>query len=415
MWRGLRKHVFRERVHIFRGTLPVAFEPRLVLAWPHLTLRAADFPECFHHQPSANDIYKGTPIGSLSERTRGVVLASAARLILSDLYPRDEICDAVAGLCANGTRRSQMNAGYDWLRNGRRVECKTSLLQWLQTERLWRAKFYNVKLALDGASCEAAFDELLVCVCSPTHLYIHTHDLEMGVSTTGIKTSSVGCNIQLSGPCGETNWRVALSKILRKFEINKNPCKRLAEVPLHDHRILAALMIHVVPETEREYSGVPWACLSSSARGLRIEMLVRQVDILRYGECVVDRPDIRTRCNGSWLSPGQAEYDWKLSGRRIECKSSKFIYSRSSSFWSLSFHRIRFERNDELRLACYTPAGIYVYGYVSELDSHHGAPAHGKQRSFSGPRNQTDWAVAFEAVRDKLSGKGCELIAVILW
>ena len=56
------------------------------------------------------------------------------------------IADAASGQRVNGARRGQNSAAYDWLRNGRRVECKSAQLRWNRTLDNWLFQFRAVSV-----------------------------------------------------------------------------------------------------------------------------------------------------------------------------------------------------------------------------------------------------------------------------
>merc|ERR1712050_549437 len=98
----------------------------------------------------------------------------------------------------NGRCRSRNGAEYDWLCNGRKVECKSSQLRWDVHRKCWVFRFSNVKLFSHGGSSGAAFDDLLLALYTPRGIYIYSHDLTTGVATNGKITGVSGCVVHLS-------------------------------------------------------------------------------------------------------------------------------------------------------------------------------------------------------------------------
>ena len=101
---------------------------------------------CLHEQPTkTQNAFDNDDLLNLSPNRRGRALEAATRRILGGMYPRAVFEDAVPGSCVNGAPRSQHMAEYDWLMDGRRLECKSSLLSWRRghqirfLHRLWQA------------------------------------------------------------------------------------------------------------------------------------------------------------------------------------------------------------------------------------------------------------------------------------
>ena len=118
-------------------------------------------------------------------------------------------------------------APYDWLRDGRRVACKSAGLTWDAGTRRWKLLFQSVKLGGEGE--EAAFDELLLAAYTPRGIYLYRHDGRLGVSTNGKETAATGSVIKVLGPCGEEKWASALDgAVLPKLD--ERGCERLAVV-----------------------------------------------------------------------------------------------------------------------------------------------------------------------------------------
>ena len=119
-------------------------------------------------------------------------------------------------------------AEYDWLRDGRRVACKSAQLRWAVHKSCWYLQFRNVKLATRERP--AAFDELMLAAYTPTGVHVFRHDLWSGVSSVGKSTAASGKQIFYTGPKHELDLRVATAAILEKME--DKGCSPLAFVPL---------------------------------------------------------------------------------------------------------------------------------------------------------------------------------------
>ena len=141
----------------------------------------------------------------------------SARTRSSTATPRSDAAFAAAepGERVDGSKRAQNQAPYSWQRDGRRVACKSSQLQWDRSQERWKLLFADVKLPREDES-EAAFDELLLAVYTPEGVHLFRHDQRTGVSTAGKRTAATGQQICFVGPEYEPNWRVALPVVLDK-------------------------------------------------------------------------------------------------------------------------------------------------------------------------------------------------------
>jgi len=158
---------------------------------------------------------------------RGMLLRRVVRRLDEAWLHRDAAFeDAVAGKCVNGNSRAQHQAGYDWLRDGRRVACKSTQLIWTDADG-WRLRFSDVKLPTSER--EAPFDELLLAAYTPEGVHLFRHDLRTGASSNGKITAMNGQSIQVYGPKREPDWRVALAAIVGKLQ--DRGCSRLAFIP----------------------------------------------------------------------------------------------------------------------------------------------------------------------------------------
>ena len=149
--------------------------------------------------------YSGVPLAELSGVPRGKTLTSLARQIDAERHLGAQIADAVAGVRVDGGKRAQVNAPYDWQRNGKRIACKSSQLTWDKSNRYWQLLFNNVKLAYGYAP--AAFDELLLAAYTPRGVYLYRHDLRFGVTTHGKRTAATAgeATATIQRPGGSTS------------------------------------------------------------------------------------------------------------------------------------------------------------------------------------------------------------------
>lgn len=166
-----------------------------------------------HTAHAMHGLYDRIPLASLSPVARGLVLQRLAQEV--------DIGSAV-GWC-----RSDYIAPYDWIRDGVRVECKSSQLSWCARKQLWKISFYHVKI-MQHIKRSSVFDELQLVIYTPAGIYIYHHDLQLGVSSAGLATQAEGCSITIHGTPKGTSWSEGLDSILSKLD--RGGCRRLAHI-----------------------------------------------------------------------------------------------------------------------------------------------------------------------------------------
>lgn len=355
----------------------------------------------------------------LCPSVRGLALQTATRQILADMYPHAVFEDAVPGLCANGVPRSQHMAEYDWLMDGRRVECKSSTLAWVPSAKTWSLSFHGIKAARKGVRAQSAFDELILSFCSPRRLYIYRHDSVYSCSTDGDYTFWRGQIIRLRGPRNEIDWQPAIQTIIAKLDSSRNGCEHIADVPLLDARISEAVR-QASGLKHAAYADVPLSNLCPATRALRILEMAREVDAMLHPKASFMDPepsrcsDGRTRGRGL----GQQTYDWMRDGLRIECRSSGLSWDTTNQRWYARFVGIQFDRLDELNLAIWSPAGISLFRHNLNF----GVSSHRLRSEWIGlsiqivaSRSDTDCLLALGSISQKLEDAGCPLVAHIRW
>eukprot|EP00933_Yihiella_yeosuensis_P069536 TRINITY_DN7617_c0_g1_i8.p1 TRINITY_DN7617_c0_g1~~TRINITY_DN7617_c0_g1_i8.p1 ORF type:complete len:413 (-),score=30.28 TRINITY_DN7617_c0_g1_i8:177-1415(-) len=167
-------------------------------------------------------IFHGKPLADMSQSQRGYVIQGLVLHIDKLLHASSCFKPAVRGICVDGRPRPQHCAPYDWMRDGRRIECKSAKLLHVSRSQHWSFIFQNVKLC--------SFDELLLALYTPVGIYIYRHDLKLGLSTTGVVLQSAGHNIVISSRSNTLDWKTALHYILAKLD--SSGCERLALVEL---------------------------------------------------------------------------------------------------------------------------------------------------------------------------------------
>ena len=120
--------------------------------------------------------YDGHPLAQLNATRRGAVLQEWARHMLQRKHPNIVAEDAAPGVCVNGRRRSKHQAEYDFMLDGRKVEIKSSQLQWAGHQ--WKVDFRSVQLPQMMSQGRARFDDLYLVIFSPNWLHLVKHDLK---------------------------------------------------------------------------------------------------------------------------------------------------------------------------------------------------------------------------------------------
>lgn len=372
--------------------------------------------------------YAGMPLADLSLSKRGEVLAVLVRNVIADIYPDAQIVSASRGYCQDARRRGWNMTEYDWLWNGRRIECKSAQFCWNTSQHHWGFCFQGIKLPHVGAPrALPLFDDLLLALYTPHAVHIYLHNLELGLSASGRRTADIGHQLKLTGPSKERSLSIALSGVLRKLDSASNNCKRIAAVPLADERMSAALAACRPHSKASIYKDIPLADMNGSARGLCLQAIARTVDAMIHPDAIIeDAGGGGLRVNGARRGHNQAHYDWTRNGQRIECKSSQLSWDRYWMRWYCTFHNIKFGQNgshndtmfDELQLVFHTPRGIYVYRHDLKL----GIARRGKATAvlgsvvqLYGPARQEHWSVALDVILCKLNNSDCSRIAYIPW
>lgn len=351
-------------------------------------------------------VFNGVPLAGLNPKVRGEIVGHVVRGVLSDMHSNDSFQDAVPGKCENGTWRGWNRSEYDWLWNGKRVECKGAQLNWVENRPSWKLRFSSIK--------SQHFDVLLLAFYTPhgIHIYHAKHPQAM--------------SIQLYAPCGVKCWRGAVDAITSKLDSEPMLYRSIGFTPINHCRIQAAVASRSLEFMEKTYRGVPLAGLSPPSRGLRLQALVHAVDMMAHPCAIFGDPVVGSCSDGRSRGIYRAEYDWTRDGLRIECKHAQLLWDKSSKRWKLGFAHIKFayagarcaDLFDELLLALYTPRGVYIYRHDLKL----GISTAGKRTAVEGhsiqiysSNNEFEWFSALDEIIGKLDNSHCEHIAFVPW
>lgn len=136
--------------------------------------------------------YKNTPLYGISTSFRGKILEKLAKEICQVADPHCKQEDPETGVRPNGENRALHQAGYDWLCNGARIECKSSQLRWSSTRRAWFVTFSGIKFAGFDGRPNVCFDKLLLVLYTPRGIYVYEHKLAFAISKNGRRTNTQG-------------------------------------------------------------------------------------------------------------------------------------------------------------------------------------------------------------------------------
>ena len=142
-----------------------------------------------------------------------------------------------------------------------------------------------------------------------------------------------------------------------------------------------------------------------------MERVVEQNDFFSSSDFFSPPPPIRRRVNGRWRT--RAEYDYGRVERtaprrtiRVEVKSTRLRWDNHKGLFRVQFKSIKSGLHDELRLAIYTPLGVYIYIHDGVFGlSTNGAATHTKGLACTVWADKgDDWLAALSSIHAKLTG-----------
>ena len=161
---------------------------------------------CNKHQGFGRQFYYRKPFSSMSPQLRGLRMQRIVWKIDKLLHSRSFFEHCSNEHTCSGSMRGQNNASVDWIRDGKRVEAKSTQLSFSKCQQAWLCQFSAIK--------HDCFDELLLAIYSPRGLDVFKHDGFFGLSTRGVATDTCGkshiCprSFRRVGPatCLEIHW-----------------------------------------------------------------------------------------------------------------------------------------------------------------------------------------------------------------
>ena len=388
---------------------------KLIHAWPRpgtkcfcqkfgqgrqfVTFGASEFKHIWADAGRTAEIYNNHPLAVMNSRRRSMVLEDWTRKMLEETMTNCLIQDPIPGKRIDGRRRGVYNAEYDFLLNRRRVEVKSSQLQWQDGGRNWKVYFYGLKLG--------AFDDLYLVIFSPQWLDLIKHDLTTGIGRPGpLRECSRSSGIQI---CGNGEWTEALDTVLAKL-CERGKSEHLCRKSIDDCKQLCESHAGC---THQFYHEVPLASMNPALRGLAVERIVMELDHRINSSSIFAEPGPEDAIDGSRRGKHRASYDWIRDGKRIEVKHSQLSFAENRRHWYCTFSKVKSTCFDELLLAIYSPRGLDIFKH----DGSYALSTSGASEDIwlrAGTR-ALDWPSALQTIEAKLESNGCPRIAQILW
>ena len=372
-------------------------------AWRHVAvIRMCNLKSGFQHAKLGETAaaYAGCKLATLTPAMRGCVLEAAARGFLMKLEPNSIMLDPVPGEKCDGTRRAVNQAEYDWLHDGRRVQCKSAQLSWRATSNSWLACFRHIKPEL--------LDELLLVLYVPGQLLFFRHDCKTGLSSNGRTTAATGSFMYVYAPKQMQSISSAQACIISKLRSSPS-CTFLGGLDTCSELVCQLLQTSASSEKMRlEQEAFHCHPLQlehpPSVRGILVQNIVQEVDSILHPYTSVkgERKD----------SP----YDWCRDDLRVECKHSRMAWNRRR--WVCRFSRVKQAHFDILYLALDSPAGLLVVEFRGAkflTGTGISQEVNGKNIEISAPIGKVQWSEAVATMMQKLVVAGSVHVATVVW
>ena len=385
---------------------------------------------CFQHiiEPVSRSQteYGDDPLAKVSGKRRGMLLESLARGILDRLHPQSLSTDAESMLvCRDGRRRNSQMAAWDFTLGGRRVEIKSAMLCFNETRQAWSVSFHGIKLMRNRCQLKQPFDDLYLLIYTPAEFYLIRHDLQTGVTSTGVSTVTVGHSICVVGQSGQAGWNTAMKTILDKMLL-AGSCELVGKVARTDP-IVPALYSKLLQKGQQmhdhAYEGIPMNTMSTSSRGNRIQQIALEFDKLQHaGSTFADASGEPTAHHSMRRGVNNAAVDWIRNGVRVEVKSAKVVFDPHFRRWHCVFRRIQDSSTlsfHELWLGMYSPCGLDFFNHIAYRSALSSA---GLPRADAGRRlylcaspQHACVGAAVQCMKAKLEAAGAKPLFTLLW
>ena len=172
------------------------------------------------HDGCTRQFYQEVPLAFMNPTVRGLRVERMVMEVDRLMNSNSIFAEPGPEYTIDGERRGKHRASYDWSRDGKRIEVKHSQLSFSSAKRMWYCAFHGVK--------HACFDELLLVIYSPSGLDIFKHDGFYGLHDAGVRTETVGRQIEVKVCADDMNSLSALKMIQAKLV--SNGCPHLAQI-----------------------------------------------------------------------------------------------------------------------------------------------------------------------------------------
>ena len=361
-------------------------------------IRMCDLKSRFHEAELGTTAaaYAGCKLAALTPSKRGLVLETVAKAFLKKLEPNSIIIDPVPSETkCNGTRRGVKQAEYDWLHDGRRIQCKSSQVYWDASRRRWQACFRRIR--------PGWFDELLLVLYVPGQLHFFCHDFQAGLSPA--ESSARMHALSVCGPRGCEDLNNAQPHLTSRLHESLS-CKFVGMLGTRDELLEQSLRsdtrsLKFDLEFEAFHQHPLGSHISPSSRGRAIQNLVQEVDSLLH--------------RGAACVKGTT-YDWCRSGVRVECKHSRMAWKKNT--WVCAFGGVKSHNFDLLYLAIDTPTALRILQFGgSKFVQSQGlrGEVEGIAIQVGGIAGLRSWSDSADAITNKLVAAGSTHVATVMW
>ncbi len=379
-----------------------------------VTLDASQFKHLWEDVGSTASFYNGHPLAQLNAPRRGVLLQEWACQVLKDANPNALFKKAIPGRRVNGQRRNASQAEYDFQLDDRKGEVKSSQLR--REKNHWRFLFNRVKFPHLMSWNTSYFEDLYLVLFSPKWLHLVKHDFQTGISRAGLQTEPYGYHIDIRGSTNSLCWEESLQTILDKL-CTQGGCSLIAKTDISETLILDMCNKHE-GFGRQFYHRKPFSSMSPQLRGLRMQMIVFEIDKLLHSRSFFAQCSNERTCSGTIRSQHNASVDWIRDGKRVEVKSAQLSFNKYWQDWLCLFSSIKHDRFDELLLAIYSPRGLDVFkhdGIFGLSTTGIATDTSGKSIRVRAPSGESDPIRALHFIEAKLEANNCPRIARIFW
>ena len=217
---GRRRQTWKEARDTILGRLTLEGRCDLVLYVP----KSDPLAEALYTQLSrirtsdpAQQVYEGIPLNTMNPILRAHRIQQIAFELDQMQNPDSRFRSAAGELTSQGRRRGNGNAAVDWVRDGIRVEVKSSTLRF--NGKAWTCTFSHIKAGATPDGRNAYFDELWVAIYSPYALDFFKHPgWHPKLQSIGTKSSVLGKQLSVSGGVQNQCVFTALERIKAQLQ-----------------------------------------------------------------------------------------------------------------------------------------------------------------------------------------------------